>query len=50
MAGLTYSVYVAPPKPAASDDLPPDEARRLLSRTASTLVHGKQDAILVDHS
>jgi glyoxylase-like metal-dependent hydrolase (beta-lactamase superfamily II) len=48
MAELEYSVYVAPSKPAVSDDLPPGEARRMWSPTASTLIHGERDAILVD--
>jgi glyoxylase-like metal-dependent hydrolase (beta-lactamase superfamily II) len=48
MTGLEYSVYVAPAKPAVSDDLPPGEARRMWSPTASTLVHGERDAVLVD--
>jgi glyoxylase-like metal-dependent hydrolase (beta-lactamase superfamily II) len=48
MAGLNYSVYVAPSKPAVSDDLLPGEARRMWSPTASTVIHGERDAILVD--
>jgi glyoxylase-like metal-dependent hydrolase (beta-lactamase superfamily II) len=48
MATLEYSVYVAPSKPAVSDDLPPGEARRMWSPTASTLVYGERDAVLVD--
>jgi glyoxylase-like metal-dependent hydrolase (beta-lactamase superfamily II) len=48
MAGLGYSVYVAPSKFAVSNDLPPDEERRNWSPTASTLVHGERDAVLVD--
>ena len=48
MTDLEYSVYVAPSKPAVSDDLPPGEARRLWSPTASTLIHGERDAVLVD--
>ena len=34
MAELKYSVYVAPSKPAVSDDLPPGEDRRMWSPTA----------------
>jgi hypothetical protein len=45
---LEYSVYVAPSKPAVSDDLSPGEARRMWPPTASTLIHGERDAILVD--
>jgi len=48
MTTLDYAVYVAPSKPAVSDDLPPGEARRLWSPTAATLVHGERDAVLVD--
>src|SRR5437764_1156616 len=48
MTALEYSVYVAPSKPAVSDDLPPGESRRLWSPTASTLIHGERDAVLVD--
>ncbi|MGH3212234.1 MAG: MBL fold metallo-hydrolase [Trebonia sp.] len=45
---LRYSTYVAPSKPAVSDDLPPGEPRRMWSPTASTLIYGGQDAALVD--
>jgi len=45
---LQYSTYVAPSKPAVSDDLPPGELRRMWSPTAATLIHGEQDAVLVD--
>ena len=48
MTTLEYSVYVAPSKPAVSDDLPPGESRRLWSPTASTLIFGGRDAVLVD--
>ena len=48
MAALKYSVYVAPSKQAVSDDLPPGEDRRMWSPTASTLIHGARDAVLVD--
>jgi len=48
MAQLSYSVYVAPSKPAVSDDLPPGEDRRMWSPTSSTLIHGARDAVLVD--
>jgi hypothetical protein len=41
-------VYVAPPKVAVSDDLPPGEHRRMWSPTASTLIYGARDAVLVD--
>ncbi len=45
---LNYSVYVAPSKFVVSDDLPPGEARRMWSPTASTLIYGAKDAVLVD--
>lgn len=49
MAGLGYSVYVAPQKVEISDDLPPGEtARRMWSPTTSTLIYGANDAVLVD--
>ncbi|GHH75229.1 MBL fold metallo-hydrolase [Streptomyces sulfonofaciens] len=48
MTTLQYSVYVTPSKPAVSDDLPPGEARRMWSPTASTLIQGEHDAVLVD--
>jgi glyoxylase-like metal-dependent hydrolase (beta-lactamase superfamily II) len=48
MTNLTYSTYVAPSKPAVSDDLPPGELRRLWSPTAATLIQGERDAVLVD--
>jgi len=48
MPELKYSVYVAASKFAVSDDLPPGEERRMWSPTASTLIHGARDAVLVD--
>lgn len=45
---LSYSTYVAPSKPAVSTDLPPGELRRMWSPTASTLIFGEHDAVLVD--
>jgi hypothetical protein len=39
---------VAPSKTAVSDDVSPGEARRMWPPTASTLIHGERDAILVD--
>jgi glyoxylase-like metal-dependent hydrolase (beta-lactamase superfamily II) len=48
MTDLSYTVYVAPSKYAVSDDLPPGEARRMWSPTASTLIFGAHDALLVD--
>lgn len=48
MTALDYRVYVSPAKPVVSDDLPPGEDHRMWSPTASTLVHGEHDAVLVD--
>ncbi len=48
MAKLEHSVYVAPSKLVASDDFPPGEDREMWSPTASTLIHGERDAVLVD--
>jgi glyoxylase-like metal-dependent hydrolase (beta-lactamase superfamily II) len=48
MTRLTYSVYVTPPKFVVSDDLPPDEERRMWSPTSSILISGDRDAVLVD--
>jgi glyoxylase-like metal-dependent hydrolase (beta-lactamase superfamily II) len=48
MTSLDYHVYVAPSKPVVSDDLPPGEKRRMWSPTASTLLLGERDAVLVD--
>lgn len=45
---LNYSTYVAPSKPAVSDDLPPGELRRMWSPTTSTLIFAERDAVLVD--
>src|ERR1700743_2976849 len=45
---LNYSTYVAPSKPAVSDDLPPGELRRMWSPPAATLIYGDRDAVLVD--
>ncbi|MEV6369585.1 MBL fold metallo-hydrolase [Micromonospora musae] len=45
---LSYSVHVAPAQVAVSDDLPPGEDRRRWSPTASTLIFGERDAVLVD--
>ncbi|MFL6115365.1 MAG: MBL fold metallo-hydrolase [Catenulispora sp.] len=45
---VSYSTYVAPSKPAVSDDLPPGEPRRMWSPTTSTLIFAERDAVLVD--
>jgi glyoxylase-like metal-dependent hydrolase (beta-lactamase superfamily II) len=48
MGKLEYSVHVAPLKLVASDDFPPGEDREMWSPTASTLIYGERDAVLVD--
>jgi glyoxylase-like metal-dependent hydrolase (beta-lactamase superfamily II) len=48
MAKLEYSVHVAPAKLVASDDFPPGETREMWSPTASTLIYGERDAVLLD--
>jgi glyoxylase-like metal-dependent hydrolase (beta-lactamase superfamily II) len=48
MTLLAYAVRVAPAKPVASDDFAPGEHQRFWSPTASTLIHGERDAVLVD--
>ncbi|MEV4631416.1 MBL fold metallo-hydrolase [Micromonospora sp. NPDC049523] len=48
MASLSYSTYVAPPKPAVSDDLPPGDTQEMWSPTTCTLISGERDAVLVD--
>ena len=48
MAKLEYAVRVAPAKLVASGDFPPGETREMWSPTASTLIYGERDAILVD--
>jgi glyoxylase-like metal-dependent hydrolase (beta-lactamase superfamily II) len=48
VSGLGFAVYVAAPKHAVSDDPPPGESKRMWSPTASTLIFGGRDAILVD--
>ncbi|MGI5213141.1 MBL fold metallo-hydrolase [Plantactinospora sp. CA-290183] len=48
MVSLSYCTYVAPPKPAVSDDLPPGETQRQWSPTSATLIYGDHDAVLVD--
>jgi glyoxylase-like metal-dependent hydrolase (beta-lactamase superfamily II) len=45
---LRYVTYVAPANPAVSDDLPLGELQRMWSPTASTLIYGERDAVLVD--
>jgi glyoxylase-like metal-dependent hydrolase (beta-lactamase superfamily II) len=45
---LTWDVYVAPPVPTVTDDLPPGTERRLWSPISATLISGERDAVLVD--
>jgi glyoxylase-like metal-dependent hydrolase (beta-lactamase superfamily II) len=47
-APLTYDVYVTDLKPTPGDDPPPGSDVWLWSPTASTLVYGERDAVLVD--
>ncbi len=48
MAMLEYLVHVAPQKPVTGGDFPPGEDREMWSPTASTLIFGERDAVLVD--
>src|ERR1700728_3420291 len=48
MGNCKYCVHVAPAKLVASGDSPPGETREMWSPTASTLIHGERDAVLVD--
>lgn len=45
---LTWDVYVAPPEPTVTNDLPPGAQQRLWSPIAATLISGEHDAVLVD--
>ena len=45
---LTWDVYVAPPEPTFTNDLPPGAQQRLWNPTSATLIAGEQDAVLVD--
>src|SRR5258708_11364308 len=45
---LTWDVYVAPPEPTVTNDLPPGAQQRLWKPTSATLISGEQDAVLVD--
>jgi len=47
-AWLTWDVYVAPPEPTVTNDLPPGAQQRLWNPTSATLIAGEQDAVLVD--
>ena len=45
---LTWDVFVAPPEPTVTDDLPPGALQRLWSPISATLISGDRDAVLVD--
>jgi glyoxylase-like metal-dependent hydrolase (beta-lactamase superfamily II) len=47
-APLGFDVFVAPPMPTVSDDLPPGAEQRWWSPTSATLITGQQEAVLVD--
>ncbi|GAB4050785.1 MBL fold metallo-hydrolase [Catellatospora paridis] len=48
MASLTWSTYLAPPKPVVAERLAPGETAELWSPTSATLIQGERDAVLVD--
>jgi glyoxylase-like metal-dependent hydrolase (beta-lactamase superfamily II) len=45
---LTWDVYVAPPEPTVTHDLPPGVQQRPWNPTSATLISGEHDAVLVD--
>jgi glyoxylase-like metal-dependent hydrolase (beta-lactamase superfamily II) len=45
---LNWDVLVTPGIPIATSDLPPDTNEAMFQAIASTLIYGKQDAVLVD--
>ena len=45
---LNWGVFVTPGIPIATNDLPPDMKQVMFQAIASTLIYGKQDAVLVD--
>jgi glyoxylase-like metal-dependent hydrolase (beta-lactamase superfamily II) len=47
-SALTWEVFVAPGIPTAATDLPPGTKQGMWSPISSTLIYGKQDAVLVD--
>ena len=49
-SGLRWEVFVAPGIPTAASDVPPGDQRLMWSPISSTLIYGKQDAVLVDTS
>jgi glyoxylase-like metal-dependent hydrolase (beta-lactamase superfamily II) len=47
-SALRWEVFVAPAIPTAATDLPPGTKQGMWSPISSTLIYGKQDAVLVD--
>ena len=45
---LSWDVFVTPGIPIATSDLPPGKKQAMFQAIASTLIYGKQDAVLVD--
>ena len=45
---LNWQVFVTPGIPIATSDLPPGVKQAMFQAIASTLIYGKQDAVLVD--
>ncbi len=45
---LKWDVFVTPGIPIVSSNFPPSEKHGMWSPTSSTLIYGKQDAVLVD--
>jgi hypothetical protein len=48
VSALRWGVFVAPGIPTATTDLPPGTKQGMWSPISSTLIYGKQDAVLVD--
>jgi hypothetical protein len=47
-SALRWEVFVAPGTPTAATDLPPGTKQGMWPPISSTLIYGKQDAVLVD--
>src|SRR6202166_180765 len=47
-SALRWAVFVAPGIPTAATDLPPGTKQGMWPPISSTLINGKQDAVLVD--
>jgi glyoxylase-like metal-dependent hydrolase (beta-lactamase superfamily II) len=45
---LSWDVYVAPPEPTVTNDLPPGVQQRPWNPTSATLISGEHDAVLAD--